>query len=81
VSAERWPGWYEWRPIETAPKDESHILGWFHDDSPMRAHLGEYQSGVSICYWTAHNGGGWVSNRFGEPTHWMPLPDPPEDTP
>ena len=66
-----------WRPIETAPKDGTHILAWFHDDDPMRAHLGEHQSGHSLAAWTDHNGGGWMSNRLGEATHWMPLPPPP----
>jgi hypothetical protein len=69
----------DWRPIETAPRDGTHILVWVHDDSPLRRYLGEHQSGCSIAAWTDHNGGGWAMNRFGEPTHWMPLPTPPQE--
>lgn len=68
-----------WQPIETAPKDGTTILitrememfGW------VRGYA-TYQTISGI-------GGGWVSHGFGvfgelglgNPTHWMPLPDPP----
>jgi hypothetical protein len=62
-----------WQPIETAPTDETKIL--------------------LVC--PTHAGGQliWIScgNKFrrghrsdrivGIATHWMPLPDPPKDTP
>lgn len=57
----------KWQPIETAPKDAHEIL--VYEDGEM-----------SITYW----------NKYAEcwdydvvcdskPTHWMPLPEPPEE--
>ena len=64
-----------WQPISTAPKDMTDILLW---------------DGISVSVgsWCTGNihGGFWVSPDFGdwnapgwEPTHWMPLPEPPVD--
>ena len=69
----------EWQPIETAPKDGRTIIvfrnihGW---------------NVLGYAYWVDVRGiDGWVSNGFsdppgnlglGHPTHWMPLPTPPE---
>lgn len=63
----------EWQPIETAPKDGTKILS-FEDDE------------FAVVWWqldrwgkegqwsvTASRGGWYLS-----PTHWMPLPNPPE---
>lgn len=65
----------DWQPIETAPKDgtrlwlfypdaradDQQVVGWFVDD--------------------LRNGPRWIDHadcrEFDEPTHWMPLPDPP----
>ena len=60
----------EWRPISTAPKDRTIELGF---DYP--GHLFTCSSG----YWTDHNGGGWVRQCLYQPTHWRPLPQPPEE--
>lgn len=82
----------EWQPIETAPKDGTHIL--VHDDI-----------GYSVAAWEDRQNGpgasgvvqppGWRACAKGtmvddegwdtghgyklelEPTHWMPLPAPP----
>jgi hypothetical protein len=66
----------EWRPINTAPKDGTLILAW-----DGRAAL--------LAYWgrsNAVNPFGWIGghchiNHIDQPTHWMPLPDPPQITP
>lgn len=71
----------DWRPIETAPRDDTRILLY----ATLRgASLGghdqkkDYGKWVvigawSTCYET------WVdgSQCTPEPTHWMPLPAPP----
>jgi len=66
----------EWKPIETAPKDGTWFLGLY----PLTQ---EYQERIAVTNWddTACDGprfsdvGDWF---FSHPTHWMPLPLPPE---
>lgn len=54
-----------WQPIITAPQDGTEILGW-----PV-------EGGVAIVYFFM----GWCSGDYeADPTHWHPLPNPPEDT-
>lgn len=62
----------QWQPIETAPKDGSHVLlcddGWFciagwWDDAP-RDEGGQ-------CFKNSQ------SHLWLNPSHWMPLPKPP----
>lgn len=71
----------EWQPIETAPKDGRQFL-------VFDPHLVVGKSdGIALCIpipngfrfnprieWTASNGFGIHS---WQPTHWMPLPEPP----
>jgi hypothetical protein len=60
----------KWKPIETAPKDWTYILG-FQDGY-----------GTQITFWDKdHDGGrgGFRTFRHGwSPTHWMELPEPPK---
>ncbi len=73
-----------WQPIETAPKDASTVL-------VMKMHLGKILWAMS-AYWDdnepcpcrppkcrpgTHRS--WRSglDRIADPTHWMPLPEPP----
>lgn len=61
-----------WRPIETAPRDFTPIIGW-------------REGGVRQWYrWVddRHLGTGWYNSEQGRvtdipPTHWQPLPAPP----
>jgi hypothetical protein len=62
----------EWQPIETAPKDGTPVLvfvpkAWGKHDE---IHVGKQRR-----FWV-------VGNQFyfdiGNPTHWMPLPEPPK---
>jgi hypothetical protein len=72
-----------WQPIETAPKDGTRILIW--DDDEGGYEIGFWSSNHEswldndICdgdpgkYWP----GDLLGNTIFEPTHWMPLPEPP----
>jgi hypothetical protein len=59
-----------WQPIETAPMDEPILI-------PPTKRLG-------MCVAMHHSRDGWVTETPSEwvpiypPTHWMPLPEPPE---
>lgn len=71
-----------WQPIETAPKDGTRVLvanshgAWMAEYSPV------YGSGYrratpwfSVMLNHEHIHG---FARSGPPTHWMPLPEPPQ---
>ena len=63
----------EWRPIETAPRDELILVG------PTKR--------MGICVAMHHSRDGWVTETTGDwfgiytPTHWMPLPAAPRHEP
>lgn len=67
----------KWRPIETAPKDGTRFLACEFLLSPGRpvAH-------VFMChYWAGDHQNAPQFMRYGagsNPTHWTPLPAPPE---
>jgi hypothetical protein len=54
-----------WEPIETAPKDRTVLV---------------YDEGaVFVSFWFEVRGGWWDNGIVDPPpTHWMPLPEPPE---
>jgi hypothetical protein len=64
-----------WQPIGTAPKNGDCILVFdFHYDG----------AGMCVVYWDQERG--WVSTEdsltsHAVPTHWMPLPEPPDNVP
>lgn len=72
----------EWRPIETAPKDGTTILVYrFY--APFGWHVMGYARWSEI----GDRISGWLSYGFsdppgnlglGAPTHWHPLPSPPQ---
>lgn len=60
----------EWQPIETAPKNQRVLIG---GGGCPRVHENELR-----CFRTA--GCGWAGLGTEEqPTHWMPLPKPPQE--
>ena len=69
----------KWQPIDTAPKDGTDIVLVKEDDPDAEAEF-------AIGQWFV---AGWcfMSTPIGDlpaligftPTHWMPLPEPPED--
>lgn len=78
----------DWQPIETAPKDGTHVLvgtfpeapgivsrtvaHWF-DSRSFGAKSGEAGWALSVNYDGEHSGHGVAA-----PTHWMPLPEGPK---
>jgi hypothetical protein len=71
---------WQWQPIETAPIKPFDAENWFMPHSPQfllwigRPVIGNYS-------YTKHGKGRWrdfVGNV--DPSHWMPLPPPPEGT-
>jgi hypothetical protein len=72
----------KWQPIATAPKDGRAIL-IFDPERPeseeWRGHKFDDHR-FSVGYWRTwapHGGWGNRNNATVEPTHWMPLPEPP----
>lgn len=61
----------EWRPIKTAPRDGRSILAtWIKD--PLHIEAVEW----SESHWSYSYDG---DTPTYQPTHWMPLPEPPEE--
>jgi len=70
----------EWQPIETAPKDGMAVDLWCVDSDGSA-----YR--VTDCYWIGpvesneHGIGFWHDiDPLTRVTHWMPPPDPPEES-
>lgn len=67
-----------WRPIETAPKDGSHILAY---RLPVGIRVTNNTNPPTVVHWFDY--GFYTSvnelapERPFEPTHWQPLPPPP----
>ncbi len=68
----------KWQPIETAPKDGTRLILWGREDGvgEPRVWLGSWSTGC----WYAPS---WVAyehrseTEYLQPTHWMPVPEPP----
>jgi hypothetical protein len=58
-----------WQPIETAPRDGTPVIGyWWHSDG----------GSFGVVVWDGDN---WRENSdtVDAPTHWMPLPQRPNN--
>lgn len=66
----------EWQPIETAPRDGTDILTW---RASQKTRLGVI-CGMHCGFWHPDMKEWQSSDLEWEllPTHWMPLPEPPE---
>lgn len=64
-----------WQPIETAPKDGTHITVFSPHALPCTVHWfdGGWHLSVNQC-------GEYSAYVWGLPTHWMPLPPPPQES-
>lgn len=66
----------EWRPIDTAPKDGSHVM--LGDAPEQYVCEGYYEEDGDRGWYMANTH--WTDAYDGRvyPTHWQPLPSPPE---
>ena len=77
----------EWMPIESAPKDGTPIDVWL-DDAPEEDVAFYCTAGTRRSPgWSWHNGKfrpmaglNTFPPVFVQPTHWMPLPPPPQES-
>ena len=66
----------EWQSIESAPRDGREVQLWGDEDWTPQAHWCAKKGGWYVEYWDAD----WQTyseSRVYNPTHWMPLPTPP----
>jgi hypothetical protein len=70
-----------WQPIETAPKDGTRILLWDTDEVVI-AKWDDISTGGAkgwqIAVVNMHSNLNYYEAAYN-PTHWMPLPEPPYD--
>lgn len=87
----------EWQPIETAPRDRTEILMFREDcgvflarwispsefliDGDPSDHFSNEDSWYEPDWFGADFVSGYRVTNDGEPTHWQPLPSPPEPLP
>jgi hypothetical protein len=79
----------EWQPIETAPRDGSHVLVVMHDGSVGFGWFGGRNVPMqTVAHWWSNPGeeGWYPSVGAGDadplsPTHWKPLDEPDEGPP
>lgn len=64
----------EWKTIDSAPRDRTVIVGF----DPEYASELSPELGFDLLEWSTDR---WIVAGYGyvrQPTHWMPLPAPPE---
>ena len=79
----------EWQPIETAPRDGTDILLMSNDAPGLPGGVADkcWAGNTAVAGWWGdeRDGGQWICymsmvqdpELHFEPTHWMPLPAPP----
>ena len=83
----------EWQPIDTAPRDGTVIDVWLNHetlaDIEFYCQMPPTRSGGKGCFGGRSTGWMWLNGKFRpylrglqatvfvQPTHWMPLPEPP----
>ena len=69
----------EWRPIETAPRDGTRIDIWGTNPDGSGCRVANVCWGP-VADWMGRERADWQHYHVDAftPTHWMPLPSPPE---
>jgi hypothetical protein len=65
-----------WRPIETAPKDGTHVDLWAGEERVADCRWNISRSRWEHWGWGDYDGMDMVKVDF-EPTHWIPIPSAP----
>lgn len=69
---------WEWQPIETAPKERGLILLW-RPTTHWKVDLGCWRPNtIKAAHWGSWNAMPIYWCIQNPPTHWMPLPEPPD---
>ncbi len=68
-----------WRPIETAPKSHDGLLLYDGASVSQGGWLSQVDQGADYEGQGGAPSPGWWSVDGGQPTHWMPLPEPPRE--
>lgn len=73
------PAEQAWRPIETAPKDRTWVLG-FESRIGMNDKYTPHEVMRWVDFGLSDRGAHWRNsmNNLCQPTHWMPLPAAPQ---
>lgn len=67
----------QWQPIESAPKDGTKVDLWTFNGERWCDCWWHKGQEAWASDWSCQSERGFVI-RYGQPTHWMPLPAPPE---
>ena len=71
----RWPSWI---PVnERLPKLDKYVLVRFASNDMAVACY--FNRDEDMIFWRAMTDDGWYADCDNEPTHWMPLPEPPKE--
>ena len=70
-----WQKMTQWQPIETVPSGRTVLLfSWSSDRTNWKMATGWYSDGAGLWEWD----GRWLDKPYDQkPTHWQPLPEPP----
>ena len=72
----------KWQPIETAPIESFDKEKWFMRHSPNLILWNGHYHVIGSFGYTQKGKGRWTSESgriIYRPTHWQPLPEPPEE--
>lgn len=75
----------EWKPIETAPKDGTHVLCYDPSHDEAKVYVVKYEPALKSFYNSCNRPERWIEASgegyfLWEPTHWMELPSEPKET-
>lgn len=66
-----------WIPVtERLPEKQKDVLIYFENGNAAVGFW--HDQDEDVTFWCAYTDGGYYTDCEAEPTHWMPLPEPPE---